>query len=179
MNSKNPFFKTERLLLKKVQPEDHLNIYKGLSHPQVIRYYGVQYSSLEETEEQMKWYSNLEKSGSGMWWTIKLKENNHFCGAIGYNDLQEEHKKAEIGFWLLPEFWGKGFVMESAEKILEYLFEEIKIHRLEAFVEETNFNSSKVLGKLGFQYECTMEETEIKNGEYINVEFYGKINPSE
>ena len=84
---------------------DRENIYKGLSHPEVIQYYGVNYSSIEETEEQMKWYENLEKSGSGMWWSIRLKEDDSFCGAIGYNDYNQEHNKAEIGFWLLPGFW--------------------------------------------------------------------------
>lgn len=170
-------FNTERLILKKIEPGDHLNIYKGLSHPEVIRYYGVHYYSLEETEEQMKWYSNLEKSGSGMWWTIRLKENNHFCGAIGYNDLQEEHKKAEIGFWLLPEFWGKGFVRESANAVINYIFKELDLHRLEAYVEAENENSSKALRKLGFKHEGRMVDSEVKNGLYISIDLFARINP--
>ena len=81
-----PELKTKRLVLNKIKPSDNLNIYKGLSMPEVIKYYGVNYMSLEATEKQMNWYSNLEKSNSGMWWGIRLKNTEEFCGAIGFND---------------------------------------------------------------------------------------------
>jgi len=64
---KIPELITERLILRKIIELDHEHIYKGLSHPDIIKYYGIQYSTLEETQEQMNWYANLEKSNSGMW----------------------------------------------------------------------------------------------------------------
>ncbi|MCM8571114.1 GNAT family N-acetyltransferase [Gramella jeungdoensis] len=169
---------TPRLIIKKIQRADHENIFKGLSHPEVIKFYGVHFDSFEETEEQMNWYENLEKSGSGKWWSIWLRNSEEFCGAIGLNDFHEEHNKAELGFWLLPNHWGNGFIQEAGEKVINYLFKDFKLHRIEAFVESENKNSSKVLKKLGFEYEGCMKESEIKNGKYINVEFYAKINPA-
>lgn len=176
---KIPRLESERLLLNKIEAQDHRNIFKGLSHPEVIRYYGVQYSSYESTKEQMNWYSNLEKSNSGMWWAIRLKESGDFCGAIGINDYQKEHNKAEIGFWLLPDFWRKGFINESANTIINYLFKELKLHRLEAYVEVGNENSSNALKKLGFDFEGRMIDCEVKNGNYISVEIYSKLNKIE
>lgn len=176
---KIPRLESERLLLNKIEAQDHRNIFKGLSHPEVIRYYGVQYSSYESTKEQMNWYSNLEKSNSGMWWAIRLKESGDFCGAIGINDYHKEHNKAEIGFWLLPDFWRKGFINESANTIINYLFKELKLHRLEAYVEVENKNSSNALKKLGFDFEGRMIDCEMKNGKYISVEIYSKLNKSE
>lgn len=169
-------FSTERLFLKKIERGNLQLVFLGLSNPEITRYYGVNYQSFEATREQMDWYENLEKSGSGLWWSIRLKTDKSFCGAIGYNDFHEEHNKAEIGFWLYPQYWGEGLIKESAERIIRYLFDNLKIHRLEAFVEEGNSNSSRVLTKLGFDYEGTMKESERKNGKYISVEFYGKIN---
>ena len=167
---------TERLILNRIESSDIDNIYKGLSMPEVIQYYGVSYSSLEDTKEQMNWYENLDKSGSGMWWAIRIKNSREFCGAVGFNDYQKEHHKAELGFWLLPSYWKKGFLKESATEVINYLFDEIHIHRLEAFVEVDNLNSSKVLKRLGFEHEGRMIDAEMKNGEYISIDLYAKLN---
>ncbi|MCP9200773.1 GNAT family N-acetyltransferase [Gramella sp. GC03-9] len=173
---KIPNLETSRLLLKKVVNEDQQNIYRGLSHPEVIKYYGVSYSTFKETEEQMRWYSNLEKSGAGRWWSIRVKETEEFCGAIGINDHHPEHNKAEIGFWLLPQFWGRGLIQEAAESLIHHLFEDLKLNRLEAYVEAANSKSSRVLEKLGFIHEGTMRDSEIKNGEFIDVKIYARLN---
>jgi len=172
-----PELKTRRLLLNKIKSGDNSNIYKGLSMPEVIKYYGVNYMSLEATEEQMNWYSNLEKSNSGMWWAIRLKDTEEFCGAIGFNDYHKEYRKAELGFWLLPAHWGKGFIKEAAETVIEYLFDNLKLHRIEAYVESKNSNSSKVLKKLDFQHEGRMQDCEIKDAKYISVDIFARINP--
>ncbi|TRO63315.1 GNAT family N-acetyltransferase [Christiangramia sabulilitoris] len=171
-----PELKTERLILNRIEKTDHTNIYHGLSHPEVIKYYGVSYTSLEAVQEQMDWYDNLEKSGSGMWWAIREKTGLNFMGAIGINDYQKEHKKAELGFWLLPEYWKKGYVRESSQAIINYLFQK-GLHRLEAYVEAENSNSSKALVKLGFSHEGRMIDAEIKNDTYISVDIFAKINP--
>ena len=174
-----PELKTERLLLNKIRASDKPEIYKGLSMPAVIKYYGVNYTSVEETDEQMNWYENLEKSRSGKWWAIRLNEKKEFCGAIGFNDYQKEHRKAELGFWLLPTYWKKGIIRESANVIIQYLFDEMNLHRLEAFVESENENSSKTLLNLGFQKEGEMRDFELKNGKYIRVDLYARINPEK
>ena len=171
-----PELTTARLELTRIETSDHINIFKGLSNPEVIQFYGVQYDSFEESREQMNWYANLEKSNSGMWWAIRLKDSGEFCGAIGFNDYQKEHRKGEFGYWLLPEYWKKGYLQESAEKVIEYLFDELHLHRLEAFVESGNENSSKTLLNLGFNHEGKMIDCEIKNGKFISVDLYARIN---
>lgn len=171
-----PKFSTSRLQLRKIYSSDQEIIFKGLSHPAIIKYYGVSYSTLEETKEQMTWYENLEKSKSGFWWAIRMKENNQFCGAIGYNDYHKEHKKAEIGFWLFPKYWGMGIIQEAAQPVIEYLFQKLHLHRIEAFVERDNTNSEKLLKKLNFHHEGTMRECEIKDGNYIDIHLYALLH---
>lgn len=96
--------------MRKIVDSDINNIYKGLSDPEIIKYYGVNFKSLEETEAQMSFYANLEKNGTGIWFAICSLDNKTFYGAGGLNDLSKQHKKAEIGFWLLTDFWGKGIM---------------------------------------------------------------------
>ena len=87
---------TERLLLIQIIDSDLENIYRGLSHPQVIQFYAVSYNSLEETKEQMHWYADLEKKGTGSWFAICSKDTKIFYGAVGFNDVSKKHLKPEI-----------------------------------------------------------------------------------
>lgn len=169
-------FRTDRLLLRPFVPEDIQNVFHGLSHPDVIKYYGVNFSSLEATKEQMQWFSDLEKSGAGIWWAICSLDNKKFYGACGFNNLSQENKKAEIGFWLLPEFWGRGIVQEASKEIIDYAFNELNLHRIEGLVEAGNENSSKALRKLGFQHEGSMRDCEIKNGKFISLDIFALLN---
>lgn len=171
-----PVFTTKRLLLRQFRKEDQEKVFYGLSHPEVIKYYGVSYTSLKATKEQMNWYSNLEKSKTGIWWVIASQDDNQFYGAIGFYLLSKEHRKAEMGYWLLREFWGKGYVQESAEKVLEYAFDTLALHRIEAFVEVGNAASSKTLEHLNFNYEGRMQDSEIKNGKFISVDVFARLS---
>jgi ribosomal-protein-alanine N-acetyltransferase len=166
---------TERFFLKEIQPTDIQHIYKGLSDPRVYKYYGVRFLTLEATKEQMEWYEMLKETGTGIWFGIYDKVDNAFCGAGGYNNLEKEHQKAEIGFWLYPEYWGKGIMSEVMPKLLNYGFEELGLNRIEGFVENDNSKCKKALAKINFQLEGTMRQAEFKNGKLIDVDIYAKL----
>ena len=170
-----PILKTQRLILRQIIQEDLENIYKGLSNPQVIKQYGVSYDSLEATQEQMLWFKNQEETQSGIWWAICDLKDQTFYGACGFNDKNAPQQKAEIGFWLLPQFWGKGFITEALPAISTYAFEKLHLNRIEAFVETENTPSKKVLEKMNFVKEGTMHEYEVKNGRSIDLDLYALL----
>lgn len=167
--------KTERLLLRPIVERDINAVFEGLSDPEVIRYYGVSYKTLEDTEEQMRFFASLEEEGTGIWWAICSLENNEFYGAGGLNSIRSEHQKAEIGFWLLKEFWRKGIMTEALPAICRYGFEQLGLHRIEGYVESENVRCKLAMNKLGFVHEGTMTDCEIKNGRFISLDIYAKF----
>ena len=176
MNAVEIDIKSDRLLLRRFQDNDLENVFKGLSNPEVIKHYGVSYDTLEGTKAQMKWFNDLEASGEGLWWAVCSKDNTQFYGSGGVCDLSVEHRRAEIGFWLLPEFWGNGFMQEAMPLIVDYCFQKLNLHRIEGFVESHNKNCKRAMEKLDFEFEGTMRDYEIKNGELISIDIYAKIN---
>lgn len=174
--SKNIRIQSNRLLLRQFVESDIENVFKGLSHPDIIKYYGISFDSLETTKEQMNWFAELQKEGTGIWFAVCSLDNKTFYGAGGLNDVSKEHKKAEIGFWLLTEFWGHGIMTEAMPLICNYGFDNLGLHRIEGFVESNNVNCKNAMGKLDFQHEGTMKDCEIKNGEFISLDIYSKIN---
>lgn len=168
----NNLLRTKKYFLKEIEDSDIVNIHKGLSDPDITKYYDVHYETLEETQEQMKWYSSLKKDGSGLWWGIYDQENNQFCGAGGYNALERQHQKAEIGLWLLKEYWGRGILKEVMPKLFELGFTTLNLNRIEGYVVHDNVKCKTALKKINFSLEGTMREYEVKDGHLIDVDIY-------
>jgi ribosomal-protein-alanine N-acetyltransferase len=170
-----PELKTERLLLQEIHPEDQPFIFEGLSHPDIIPFYSVRYESLEATGAQMDWYRQLVDGGTGLPWKMIRKETEEKIGVLCVYHFNPQHRKAEVGFWLLPQYWNRGYAMEALQAAIAYWQDEKALHRMEAFVESGNTASSKLLEKAGFQYEGTMHDCEIKEGRYINLRIYAML----
>ncbi len=166
---------TERLSLQPVRDEDITHIYTGLSDDRVVKYYGVSFDSLDKTKIQMEWYKELEMKGTGIWWTVSTRNDGTFVGAGGFNNLVKVHRKAEIGFWLLPEYWGKGYMYEAFRKICRFGFEQLGLHRIEGWVESENTACIKALIKCGFVLEGVMRECEWKDDHFIDLCLYSKL----
>ena len=170
-----PTLKTERLLLRQFVESDLENVFKGLSDPEIIKYYGVSYQTLDDTKAQLRFFADLEKDNTGIWWAVCSLDNDRFYGAGGLNSLSKEHKKAEIGFWLLKEYWGQGIMTEAIPLICNYGFDHLGLHRIEGFVESENENCKNAMKKLSFKHEGTMTDCEIKNERFISLDIYANI----
>jgi ribosomal-protein-alanine N-acetyltransferase len=179
MTSPFPVFKTSRFLLRQFNEMDLDIVFLGLSHPDVIKYYGVRYASQEDAKKQMSWFAELERNGTGIWWAVCSPDNSIFYGAGGINGLNNEHKKAEIGCWILPGYWGKGIMKEVMPVITGYGFNTMGLHRIEGLVETGNANCKKAMAKMDFIHEGTMIDCEIKDGKWISLDIYAKINQSD
>lgn len=171
-----PTLRTDRLLLREIVSTDIEKVFEGLSHPEVIKQYGVSYTTLEATKEQMDWYAGMIKEDTGRCWAICSADNTEFYGVITLPFWKKEHRKAELGYWLLPRYWRQGIVTEAAACVIKYAFSNMNLHRITAEVEDDNKASIATLKKLGFQYEGTQKECEIKNGRFLNLEMYALLN---
>lgn len=168
--------KSDRIYLREVNQSDLPNIFKGLSHPEVIKYYGVSFKTLEATQEQMDWYANLVKTGTGIWWVICANNDDTFLGAGGFNALEKKNRKAEVGLWLLPDHWGKGYLAEAMPLMLRYAFDELGLHRIEGFVDSDNEKCKKAMAKVHFTNEGTLRDSEMKNGKLISIDVFSKLS---
>lgn len=171
-NEYNIFLKTNRLNLEVIRPPDLEFIYRGLSDEKVTRFYAVHFNSLKETEEQMRWYQQLLNDKKGIWW--KLTEHNTLLdiGACGFNSWDHDQKKAEIGFWLLPEHQGRGFMSEAVDAILDYGFKKMGLKTIVAEVERVNGQSIKLLSNKGFSQVRDKTFREIKNNRPVDVDIF-------
>ena len=96
----------------------------------------------------MQWYADLRKNETGIWWAIYDQKGQTFYGAGGFNDWDKKNQKAEIGFWLLPKYWGQGIMQEVMPALFQIGFTQMNLNRIEGFVDANNKNVTKDFPKL-------------------------------
>lgn len=171
-----PELETTGFFLKQITADDQAFVFKGLSDKQVVTFYGVSYSSFEEAKAQMQFYEKIWIDKTGCWWKIIDKNTLQPLGACGMNHYNEVHEKAEIGYWLLQEFWKKGIMQEVLPVMIRHLFEHWRLHRLESVIEEGNTGSCRLAEKVGFTFEGNLRESEIKNGKRVSLLMYSLLS---
>lgn len=170
-----PEFFLPRCTLRRIHRRDVDAIFAGLSHPQVIAHYGVSYSSLEATDEQMHWYDALLEERRGIWWGIALPGRDELVGACGFNDWSHADRNLDIGYWLMPDYWRRGLMQACLPTILRFALSTLGVHRIHADVEPENPASTRLLERLGFVFEGTLRELEYKDERFLSLHQYSLL----
>lgn len=174
-----PQLQTERLLLKQIQEKDASALFVLRSNTDVVRYLDrAPAASVEDTIAFIGVLTNFLQKDEGITWGIFLKTDpGVLCGTIGFWQIQKEHYRAEIGYMLLPSKQGKGFMHEAIQTVLQYGFESMKLHSVEANVNPENKASIKVLERNGFVREAYFKENHYYNGKFSDSAIYSLLTP--
>lgn len=171
-----PEFSVPHYTLRQIQADDIGIVYQGLSDPEVIKYYALSYDSLEATKVQMQWFEQIVAEDQGIWWGIARADNNELVGACGFYDWDHTHRSTELGYWLLPAYWGNGIMKASLPIIMRYALDVMKVHRIHADVETENPASWQLLEKLGFTREGMLRDVECKDGRFLSLYKYSVLS---
>ena len=126
------------------------------------------------TERDARAFLELVQDPGKMWLAITLRQDGRQIGGIGLR-IDEDHKHAELGYWLGVPYWGQGYATEAARELLRHGFEELKLHRIFATHFKNNPASGNILRKLGMHYEGCRREHLLKWGEFVDSEMYGLL----
>jgi ribosomal-protein-alanine N-acetyltransferase len=179
-----PEFESERLLFRSIVPGDANEIFLIRSNDEVMRFMDVpRHYSIRDTEKLIQSVEESYKKETGINWAIIEKDSQSFIGYAGFIRIYPEHCRAEIGYALKTEFWGKGFMYETINKLIRFGFSEMKFHSIEANVNPLNERSKKVLERVGFKREAYFRENYLFNGQFLDSVIYSvlekdlKFNP--
>ncbi len=162
-----PVIESRRLRLRNLEKKDVDNIFEIYNDPRVAEY--DDFEPITEKEEAItiiKNYNNQFESKSQIRWGIELLEEHKIVGTCGLSNFDENNNKCIIGYDLVYSNWNNGIMTEAIALITEYAYENIGIHRIEAFITPGNNASIKVLLKNGYQEEGLLREMEYFKGKY-------------
>lgn len=137
---------TERLFLHRGSDDDINEVNEYFADPEVRRYLGgyppAHLSQIDKRRH--RWYVALRDSG-------KLIGECHFNSVI-------DDCLAEIGYIFNRRYWGQGYAGEAIKAVVQYGFNNMNLGRIRAVVEVGNNRSTRLLQRLGFFEEATIEE---------------------
>lgn len=164
-----PQLETDRVRLRKLKLTDAPSMFSYFSKDEVTKYYDLDtFISVKQAEELIERLLYRYEMRKQIRWAIVLKETDQLIGTCGFHAIEEEHWKAEIGYELHPDFWGKGIMTEVIQAAIQYGFNEIGLNRIEAFYDPENISSARVLEKNGFIYEGLLRKRFFEKGKFVD-----------
>jgi ribosomal-protein-alanine N-acetyltransferase len=169
-----PELETERLLLRKMRLDDAEAMFAYASDPEVTRYVlWDTHRSIEDSETFLRFAIEGYESGDFGGWGVVFKDSGVFIGTCGLDaGYAPEHARAELGYVLSREHWGKGLMPEAARAVIAYGFGRLGLNRIQARCIAENTASARVMEKAGMTYEGTLRESEFIKGAYRDMKLY-------
>ena len=126
-------------------------------------------------QQQEKWYKNIKARNDERHWVIT--SNGDPVGVVNLKDIDFHHKTAEWAFYIgNTEHRNTGAATLIEYKLLEYVFLEMKLHKLNCAVLDFNNKVINMHKKFGFQQEGVVRENILKNNRYVSVILLGILD---
>lgn len=93
--------------------------------------------------------------------TFAVFYDNCFAGLAGIKDIDQSNRKAEIGYWISPEFQNKGIATTVSEFLVRYGFHKLGLNRIQIRIGTHNTHSNRVAEKLHFKFEGIQRDGEL------------------
>ena len=167
---------TSRLLLREATTEDAPDMFRYLSDKDVVKHMGLDpFQTVEDALDEIRWYQSIHEDGSGIRWGITLKNSGKIIGSCGFLNRSTKNYRAEVGFELSKEYWGKGIASEALEAVIKFGFDHYSFERIEALIEPANVPSQKLVEKQGFKREGLLRHYEFTCGKFDDLYMYSLL----
>lgn len=143
---------TNRTILKPVDSSDLLDIHALHLLPEIDQYntLGIPKDISETQSIVTSWVKNHQETEiTNYTFSIRFKENNNFIGLLGFKLGSKKYKRAEVWYKIHSNHWNKGYATETLITVLNFGFDQLKLHRIQAGCAVDNIGSIKVLEKVG------------------------------
>ena len=172
----HPRLETDRLILRKTRMEDVGDVFAYASDPEVMEFMAwAPHTSIGDTRTYLDSASKVSPK-KDIGFVIELKATGRVIGGCGYHHFDEKNRKLEAGYVLHRHYWGQGYVTEALRALIRYAFDEMGVHRLEAWCDVRNARSIRVMEKCGMTCEGILREHELRRNGFVTQKVYGILS---
>lgn len=182
--NKLPVFKTDRLILRDINIYDASDMFEYSCSPLVGPMAGWEpHKIILETASVINLFIDSKSRGEPGVFAIVYRENNKMIGTIELYNYKPGFK-AELGYALNPTYWGKGIIVEAANCLIDWGFNDLNLKRIEVATFKENYQSQRVCEKLGFQKEGIARNSYLRYDGMVcdkvmfsmtDLDYYGKM----
>lgn len=171
-----PTISAPRVVLRWMTQRDVGDLHAIFSNAEVMRYWSSPPLADEDgARDLLAEIHDCFSKRSLFQWGLAMRSDDRVIGTCTLAAIDEPNRRAELGFALGRDHWGKGYMAEALKALLDYAFETLNLRRLEADVDPRNKGSIRTLERLGFQREGLLRERWDVNGEIQDSLMYGLL----
>ena len=177
--AETPMLDTDRLVLRRIEYADRQDWFAAFCSPGALDYL-IDFERAPREEDMdgiVEWAERIFVSKTGIRWAITLKPSHQMIGSCGFHLYDGRNQKLEIGYELHSAYWRRGIMTEAVAAVLQFCFERLEAHRVEADVTEGNVASAALLKKLGFTLEGIWRERLHWRGSFRSMWQFGLLAP--
>jgi len=164
----------ELIYLRSLEQGDFEAFHRWYCDDEVTRFLGMKPLAEDAAKAQ---FNQLLDDPNGVYLGIIKKEAERIIGYVFLAHISKSHRVAqEFGIVIGDkDQWGHGYGSEATKLLLEYGFNQLKLHRIQLMVLDFNERALHVYKKLGFVKEGVQREARIVDGEWHNVILMGLL----
>lgn len=170
-----PTLKSDGFILKKIEDHHLDEVFEIYNNDNVFEYCGIIPKHNKDTVKNMigHFERDYNKRSRVKWGIFYNSQPDRLLGIIEALDFNQKVNVVTIGYFLTESHWGKGIATEAVKILLEYLFTDVNVNRIQAEVMPLNETSKKVLLKNGFMKEGTLRQATLWAGKgIVDLEIY-------
>ena len=167
---------TPRLLLRPLQLTDAPALHLIFADPRVTRYWSTPaWDSIDSALKMINKDLQAMATGEHLRLGLQRIDDNALIGMCTLFAFSMQSRRAEIGYALAAEAWGRAYMDEALRALLRYGFDELGLNRIEADIDPRNEASARSLERLGFKKEGLLRERWIVGDEISDTALYGLV----
>lgn len=171
-----PILESERLHFRRLTDADAPEIFALRSNPEIMKYIPRPLATtIEDALAHIKLINEKIDENIDINWAVTEKGNDKCIGLMGFYRTQPENFRTEIGYMITPEHKGKGYVTEAVKTLLDFAFNTLNFHSIEAVIDSRHMTSERVLQKNGFEKEAHFKENFFYNNEFTDTVIYSLL----
>jgi RimJ/RimL family protein N-acetyltransferase len=160
-------------VLRELRASDAPSLFALLTTEEVARFISPPPTTVEGFEGFIGWTARQRAAGTYACFAVTLQGFDTAIGIFQVREIAPGFGTAEWGFAIGSPFWGTGVFLDGAKLVVQFAFETIGVHRLEARAAVKNGRGNRALLKTGAVQECILRKSFQKNGEYLDQVLYG------
>lgn len=172
------FLETERLILRRFRIEDSAAAFENWTKDDRVTEFLTwpAHPDAETTKKILGQWSDSYSEKNFYQWAIVLKDGtDQPIGSISIVEINEDLNLVQVGYCIGYKWWNKGIMTEAFTGIIPFLFEQVKVNRIEARHDPNNPGSGKVMAKCGLTFEGILRKRDRNNRGIVDVAIYSML----
>jgi len=154
--------------LRELHAGDAPALFSALASEQVTKFISPPPPTVDGLGRFINWAIRQRQSGQYVCFAVVPHGSDTAIGIFQVRSLETAFGSAEWGFALAAEFWGTGMFVDGAKLVVDFAFQVLGVHRLEARAALKNGRGNSALRKLGAVQEGVLRRSFLRDGEYLD-----------